>query len=71
MKLVERMPRVCKAVTKVKSGYFEEFVQHFFGYYKIPYVLFHSSDVFTIILQCSKIVKNQEKPWNEYVCSNF
>jgi hypothetical protein len=26
----------------------------FFGYYMIPYVLFHSFDVFTIILQCRK-----------------
>jgi hypothetical protein len=25
MKLVERMPRVCKAVIKAKGGYFEEF----------------------------------------------
>ena len=24
MKLVERMPRVCKAVIKAKTGYFEE-----------------------------------------------
>jgi hypothetical protein len=24
VKLVERMPRVCKAVTKAKGGYFEE-----------------------------------------------
>ena len=62
MKLVERMPRVCKAVVKEKGGYFEEsqisnifgFALHFFGYYMIPYVLFHSFDVFTIILQCRK-----------------
>uniref|UniRef100_A0A4W5NA66 Uncharacterized protein n=1 Tax=Hucho hucho TaxID=62062 RepID=A0A4W5NA66_9TELE len=45
MKLVERMPRVCKAV--IKGGYFEESkiysdFFHFFGYYMIPYVLFHS-----------------------------
>jgi hypothetical protein len=26
----------------------------FFGYYMIPYVLFHSFDVFTVILQCRK-----------------
>jgi hypothetical protein len=25
-----------------------------FGYYMVPYVLFHSFDVFTIILQCRK-----------------
>ena len=28
MKLVERMPRVCKAVIKAKSGYFEEYKIH-------------------------------------------
>ena len=50
-KLVERMPRVCKAVIKAKGGFFEEsqikmyvdlFNTVFFGYYMIPYVLFHS-----------------------------
>jgi hypothetical protein len=43
------MPRVYKAVLKTNGGYFEES-----GYYMIPYVLFHSFDVFTIILQCRK-----------------
>ena len=43
VKLIERIPRVCKAVIKAKGGYF-------FGYYMIPYVLFHSFDVFAIIL---------------------
>ena len=51
MKLVERMPRVCKAVNKAKGGYFEEshikniyfdLFNTFVGYYMIPYVLFHS-----------------------------
>ena len=60
VKLVERMPRVCKAVIKAKGGYFEEsqikiyLFNTFFGYYMIPYVLFHSFDVFTLILQCRK-----------------
>jgi hypothetical protein len=62
MKLVERMPRVCKAVIKAKGGYFEklkyniyfELFNTFLGYYMIPYVLFHSFDAFTIILQCRK-----------------
>ena len=48
--------------SRKKGGYFKEsnitnifwFVQHFFGYYMIPYVLFHSFEVFTIILQCRK-----------------
>ena len=62
MKLVERMPRVCKAVIEAKGGYFEEskykiyfdLFNTVFGYYMIPCVLFHSFDVFTIILQCRK-----------------
>ena len=29
MKLVERMPRVCKAVIKAKGGYFEEYKIYF------------------------------------------
>ena len=55
MKLVERMPRLCKVVIKARGGYFEEshikyiLIEHFFfGYYMIQYVLFHSFDVFTI-----------------------
>ena len=56
MKLVERMPRLCKAV-KAKGGYFEEskiYLDMFNNGYMIPCVLFHSFDVFTIILQCRK-----------------
>jgi hypothetical protein len=50
VKLVERIPRVCKAVIKAKGGYFEEskiyfdWLNTFFGYYMIQYVLFHSFD---------------------------
>jgi hypothetical protein len=29
MNLVERMPRVCKAVIKAKGGYFEEYKIYF------------------------------------------
>ena len=60
VKLVERMPRVCKAVIKAKVGYLKnikynfDLFNTFFGYYIIPYVLFHSFDVFAIILQCRK-----------------
>jgi hypothetical protein len=62
MRLVERMPRVCKAVMKAKGGYLKnlkykiyfDLLKTFLGYYMIPYVLFHSFDVFTIILQCRK-----------------
>ena len=53
--LVERMRRASKAVIKAKGGYLKNrkyntfrFVEHFFGYYMIPYVLFHSLDYSTI-----------------------
>jgi hypothetical protein len=50
VKLVERMPRVCKAVIMAKGVYLNnlkskmylDLLKHFFGYYMIPYVLFHS-----------------------------
>jgi hypothetical protein len=50
VKLVERMPRMCKLsswqwVATLKN------LKYFFGYEMIPYVLFHSFDVFNIILQ--------------------
>ena len=50
MKLVERMPRVCKAVIKAKGGNSEKsqiYLDLFntFGYYTIPYVIFHSYSV--------------------------
>ena len=54
VKLVERMPRVCRAV--IKADYFEEskiYFDLFNNYYMIPYVLY-SFDVFAIILQCRK-----------------
>ena len=37
VKLVEGMPRVCKAVIKAKGGYLEE-SKYLFGYYMIIYV---------------------------------
>jgi hypothetical protein len=45
VKLVERMPRVCKAVIKARGGYFEECQIYlddfhtFFGYYMISHVI--------------------------------
>jgi hypothetical protein len=60
MKLVERRPGVCKAFIKTKGGYFEEskiyfdLFNTFSGYYMMPYVLFHSFDVLTIIILCRK-----------------
>jgi hypothetical protein len=76
VKLVERMPRVCKTVIKAKGGYFEESKIYYDMFNTfcflggittlIPYVLFHSFDVFTIILQCRKyILLNKENPLNE------
>jgi hypothetical protein len=62
MKLVERMPRVCKAVIKAKGGYFKEsqicfdLFNTFFGCNMISYLLCHSFDVFTIILHCRKYI---------------
>jgi thioredoxin reductase len=65
VKLVERIACVCKAVIKAKGAYLKnlKYKTYFdlfntsFGYYMIPYVLFHSGDVFTIILQCIKLSK--------------
>ena len=63
VKLVKKLPRVCNAVIKAKGGYLKnlkykiylDLFNTFFGYFMIPYVLFHSfDDVFTIILQCRK-----------------
>jgi hypothetical protein len=51
MKLVERIARVCKAVIKVAT--LKNLKYNLFFYYMIPYVLFHSLDVFTNILQCT------------------
>ena len=63
MKVVERMPIVCKAVIKAKGGNLKNlkskiyFELVFFGYHMIPYVLFSSFDVFAIILQSRKQYK--------------
>jgi hypothetical protein len=46
MKLVERMPRVCKAVIKAKGGYFEE--------------LLHDSMCYFIVLMSSLLFYNVE-----------
>jgi hypothetical protein len=51
MKLVERMPRVCKAVINAKVGYFEE---------SEIFVSFHSCDVYNV-----ENSKNKENPLNE------
>jgi hypothetical protein len=71
MELVERMPRVCKAVIKAKGGYFEEFKIYIFICLTLSWSLHDSIcvsscsfDVFTIFLQCRK-QSNKEKPLNE------
>ena len=51
VKLVERMPRVCKAVIKAKRGYFEQ-SKRFLGYYMIPY----SWSLHTFRLESLKLV---------------
>ena len=55
VKLVERMPRVCKAVIKAKGGYLKNLKYIFFGLLHDSIVVFHSFDVFTIILHCKKL----------------
>jgi hypothetical protein len=76
VKLVQRMPRVCKAVIKAKGVYFEE--------YKIDLDLFNTFLLSTRFHMCYFIVlmssllfynvehsKNKEKPLNELMCPNF
>ena len=38
----------------LKSKIYIDLFNTVFGYYMVPFVLFHSFDVFTIILQCRK-----------------
>ena len=45
-----KVPLISMATTALCS----EMLSQFFGYYMIPYVLLHSFDVFTIILECRK-----------------
>jgi hypothetical protein len=55
VKLVERMPRVCKAVIKAKGGYFKESVT-LFGYFIA---------LITLLFYNLENSKNKEKPLNE------
>ena len=72
VKLVERMPSVCKAVIKVKGGYLKNLKYNiyfylfntFFGNYMIPYVLFHTFDVSLLFYNVQNST-NKEKPLNE------
>ena len=63
VKLVEKMPRVCKAVIKAKGSDFEK-SKIYFGYYMIPYALFQRFDVFTLFYNVENS-KNKEKCLNE------
>ena len=62
MKLVERMPRVCKAVIKAKGGYFEES-----QIYMCYFIMLMSSLLFYNVEKS----KNYDKPLNERACANF
>jgi hypothetical protein len=72
MKLVERMPRMCKAVIKANGGYLKnlkykiylELFNTFFGYYMILYVLFHSF-MSSLLFYNVENPQNKEKPLNE------
>ena len=59
MKLVERMPRVQRVATLMNLKINLDLFNTFFGYYVIPYVLFHSFELFYNV---GKKVKNKEKP---------
>ena len=69
MKQVERMPRVCKAVVKVKDGYLKNLK------YKIDFDLLntfwllHDSTCFIVLISLLfynvENTKNKEKPLNE------
>ena len=68
MKLVERMPKVCKAVIKAKGGYLKnlkckiyfDLLKKMFFFTLIPYVLFYS---LSSLLFCNvENSKNKEKP---------
>ena len=63
MKLVERMPRVCKAI-KANGGYFEESTT----YYKMCYFIVLMSSLLFYNVESSK---KKEKPLNELVCLTF
>ena len=70
MKLVERMPRVCKkAVIRTKGDYFEESKIYFD--ITLFFWLLHDSMCYFIVLMCPLLFynvensKNKEKSWNE------
>jgi hypothetical protein len=69
MKLVERMPRVCKLSSRQSVAALKnlKYKIYFFGYYMIPTFLM----CYFIVLMSSPLFynvehsKNKEKPWNE------
>ena len=59
LKLIERMPRVCKAVIRAKGDYLKKLeykmfsvISPFFVKYITPHVFIHSFDAFSENLQC-------------------
>ena len=77
MKLVERMPRVCKAVIKAKGGCFEESqIYHIFRFFKTLFWLLHVFMCYFIIFMSSLLFYNVEnsnnkKTLNHLVCLNL
>jgi hypothetical protein len=59
--LVERMPRVCKAVIKAKSGYFNDLFNTFLVT-TLFHVLFHSRIIVNSTKLCKKMVKKNRNP---------
>jgi hypothetical protein len=68
VKLVERMPTVCKAVIKAKGDYFEESQ---ISYILICLTLLIGHYMSSLLFYNAEHSKNNEKPLNEEVCPNF
>ena len=70
MKLVERMPRVSKAVIKAKGGYFEEY-KLYLDLLTLFLVTTSSHMCYFIVVMSSLLFyngensSNNEKPWKE------
>ena len=64
MKLVERMPRLCKAVIKAKRDYFEE-SKIFILICLTLFWLLHDSMCYFIVLMSSLLIYNVENSKNK------
>ena len=73
MKLVERIQACAKLSSRkrvatlknLKYRIYFDLLEHFFGYYMIPYVLFHSFVMSSLLFYNVENSKNKEKPLNE------